>query len=427
MSEVPTLLQLVRTLDEALRALGCEAPPMQLERWSVEVHFAMSAGGRLFHTLDHVFDLAEGANPVQTLAAVFHDTIYLQVDDGLPRNLQDRLGDVVQDRLRFAHDPLAARVARLFDMPDGLPLDAGQGVNELLSAVFAARCLAGHVSDVVLLQVLACIELTIPFRDGDPAGALERRLVAMGLTADQAIEAVGWAQALANRDVKGFASADVGYFLDNTWKLLPESNANLRDSVYTIDQYATAMEKMRGFFCVLEPVRVYGSYRGAPGTEELARMQAAAARNLDLGKRYLDAKVLAGNVLRSLALATGGDVPVSLLMGDLPRLRPHGQRMEHGLPPGPPPPDADPTVYRLLAHGRSTDHGFDLRHSPLAAYFYRQLGRALHPTTDALMALPVSDRLDFLLQNTRPALDVVVRVAADLAPTRQDQLLALIA
>lgn len=427
MSEDPTLYQLIRTFDDALSALGCEVAPPVLEHWAVEVHFAMSAGGRLFHTLDHVFDLIEGSNAVQTLAAIFHDTIYLQVDDGLPRNLRERLGDVVGPTLQLDHDPVTDLVGRVFAVESGRPFDHGPGMNELLSAVFAARCLANHIPRDVLLQVLACIELTIPFRDGDPARALEQRLIDAGLPEQDAIDAVRWAQALANRDVKGFASADVGYFLDNTWKLLPESNATLRDSVYTIGQYATAMEKMRGFFCVLDPRRVYASYRGVPEQQELDRLHRVASRNLELGKRYLDAKVLAANVLRSLAMATGGDVPVSLLMGDLPRLRPHARRLEHVLPDGPPPADADPQVYRLLAHGRSTAHGFDLRHSPLAAYFYRQLGGRLHELTDRLMALDVEDRLGFLLAEVRPALDLVVRESAALAPTRRDQLLALIA
>ena len=111
MSPQSALQHLVRTFHDALAALDCEVPDAELERWSVEVHYAMSAGGRWFHTIEHVFEIIEGGGPIQVLAGLFHDTVYLQVDGGIPRRLEERLGDLLGDGLTFAHDLTASRVA----------------------------------------------------------------------------------------------------------------------------------------------------------------------------------------------------------------------------------------------------------------------------------------------------------------------------
>lgn len=433
MSSQSALQHLVRTFHDALAALDCEVPPAELERWSVEVHYAMSAGGRWFHTIEHVFEIIDGACPIQVLAGLFHDTVYLQVDGGIPRRLEERLGDLLGDHhLHFAHDRTASRVAAIFGLSEGAPLDEVVGLNEYLSAVFAARCLAGHAPESVIWPVVACIELTIPFRpeiDGLSAALrlrerLERTVVASDAELD---EAIAWAQELANRDVGNFASDDHAWFLDNTWKLLPESHAGLRDSVYTIGEYAYALESMRRFFCQLDPDVVFGSFAGSPTRSELDRMRGAAVTNLAVGRRYLDAKLLAASVLGALADRTGGDAPISLFMGDLPSLNPTTPCLDHYLPAGEAPVDGDPLVYELLSAGRATHQGFDLRNSPLAAWLYGRLGQQVHGLVDELVLLPETERPDFVLRHTLTSIEPVIRATAELAVTRRDQLLALIA
>src|ERR1700677_4200290 len=82
------LPSLIATVEGALTALGHQVEPLRVERWALRVHRAMSGQGRSFHRADHIAELAQGADPLETLAVVFHDVVYLQVDQGLPRNLE---------------------------------------------------------------------------------------------------------------------------------------------------------------------------------------------------------------------------------------------------------------------------------------------------------------------------------------------------
>ena len=50
---------------------------------------------------------------------------------------------------------------------------------------------------------------------------------------------------VGNRDVENFSDNDAARFLDNTWKLLPESNPALHSPmVYTVRDYRIALQKM---------------------------------------------------------------------------------------------------------------------------------------------------------------------------------------
>lgn len=72
-------------------------------------------------------------------------------------------------------------------------------------------------------------------------------------------------------------------------------------------------------------------------------------------------------------------------MGDLPDgTRRKVERLEERLPAEPPvrAPDVDDEVWRLLAHGRASKSGFDLKNAPLAAFLYRAQGDA---GTDAFL------------------------------------------
>ncbi|MCA9490185.1 MAG: hypothetical protein KC621_09680, partial [Myxococcales bacterium] len=303
-----TLQKLVGLARRAVRDLGGEATDAQLELWATDVHESMSAGGRSFHDVGHVFDVAEGGNAVQVLAALFHDTVYMQVDGGLPSRLVDVLGDAFHVgpdgvALVIGDDPWKARLAQIFGFVDGQVLSPFAGLNELLSALFAVRRLHDVLPVDATVRVAVCIEATIPFRSAPGEGvsdALLARVEGLGLALD-AVQAVKDAVGLANQDVANFAFADTARFLDNTWQLLPESNTQLRVRVYTIDQYHLAMKKMRGFFGFLKAEVVFRGFRGAPSPARLDALRAAAARNIELAHHYLTAKLLAASLLQAIA------------------------------------------------------------------------------------------------------------------------------
>src|SRR5512136_1908320 len=130
-------------------------------------------------------------------------------------------------------------------------------------------------------------------------------------------------------------------------------------------------------------------------------------------------------VLESLAQATGGDAPVSLFMGGLPRGGEKPQGLEALLPRTPIPAwvDADSDMYRLLAVGRVSETSFDIKNSPLALFLYKSLQP---PEIESLLAagremfaggLPPEA---FLAQMDRGVVAAVARACAALVHTRRD-------
>jgi hypothetical protein len=385
---------LIAVLDEAFARLGAVVDAQASERIAVMVHRVMSFQSRQFHTLDHVFGFLEGADPETVLAAVFHDLVYYQVDDGLPPELETliaaRIGREGEDlRLGSLDEPDSAfsDCLSVFGYSAGQRLAPTAGLNELLSALVMAETLGPLVSRRVILEVAVAIEATIPFRGPDDEGrgvgeVLYARLASLpsgpfgGMKKDEVRASIERAIAFSNRDVKDFAMTDPGQFLSNTWKLLPESNASLRRrGAYSIREYRIALQKMLGFFKSLDPGKIFHQFGGKPGEEELAVMEGRARKNLECASQYLEAKLLAVGLLEALAIESGGDAPMALFMGDLPPEGSTASSLVDHLPPAVRPAwlDESSAVYLLLRDGRLDDSSFDLKNSPLALYLYRRL------------------------------------------------------
>lgn len=447
MPKKPTYLQrLVTLLQEALEALGVQVSESKIEGWSVLIHGCMSSRGRDFHGIQHVFDVSENAGPFVTIAALFHDTVYYQVDGGLlPKQamILDGVilleeGEVALTKICADEDPLLASVADIFGFSSGEILSPFGGLNEFLSAVMAVRCLDGVMTREDQVRVAVCIEATIPFRKTDSLGSprekLFKRLCAtndkysLGMTQQFCIDAVHDAQDLANRDVANFGTTDRAWFLDNTWKLLPESNIPLRHgALYTVSEYQGALKKMEGFFSFLDPDVIFGSFQEKPDPPSLARMTQRAKRNLEVGRRYIRAKLATMSTLAALALRTGGDAPVAMFMGDLPTENHRTDRLEDFLPLPKAEVELDEEVFELLAEGRKGESNFDLRNAPLSAYLYGILGDAgldeVLKHTSHPMALDDADTL--LARLPERARAEIANGCAQLAVTRAESLRSL--
>jgi hypothetical protein len=412
----------------SMLALGKEPSEADLERWAVLIHSSMSGRGRSYHTVEHVFQVDGGTDAIGSLAILFHDTVYCEVDGGLPRGLEGHLGDaLIVDGAQVelngfdpTRDPMRALVARIFGFTPGQAVTFQTGLNELASAILAVRALRSHLSPAELAQVVTCIEATIPFRDQEAEETLASRLEradqehSLGLGASGVEAAVRRAVEVANRDVGNFAYEDAGAFLSHTWEILPETNPTLRAPAYTLGEYRLAMTRMEGFLRVLDETRVFRVFRDTPPPAECESLAKRTRINLDRGIRYLREKLLAARVLEVLANLTGGDAPVSLFMGDLPA-ESDSLRLEHLLPPADAPvaSDVDVEVLRLLTEGRKKESGFDLRHSPLAAFLYARIGD--EETDRALLA---EDGLPLLGAIPLDALTSIVNACQTIAPTR---------
>lgn len=434
-------------LASVFRALEREVSSARIKSLGILVCQAMTAGGRSFHTLEHVFSLADPSDPLQSLAALFHDVVYYEVDRGFTPRIAAILAPYVVRTDGYLtltsqprHRDLPWRLMLgLFGLEAGLRLMPASGQNEFLSALIMAQVLSDLLTPQELVGVGTCIEATIPFRGPDEVGetapeALARRVRRLnaihGLSlSERGIQRmIRRAVAFSNQDVANFAEPDPGRFLDNTWKLLPETNPALRlKGAYSITSYRRALQGMAAFLNQLDPGTIFHQYQDEPPPARYAQLVARATRNVQIGRQYLGLKLVAMAVLEALAMVSGGDAPVSLLTGGLDGDA--GQRLEDLLPPVEKGATVDEAsaLYRLLALGRASDTDFDLRHSPLTLFIFRQLGLegawALLEPAHAMFAGRLSPAA-FLERVPSEVVAPVAAACAELAPTRHSLLQA---
>jgi hypothetical protein len=445
-----TVHRTIRLLQDALGQLKVSIPLQDMERIGVMVNRAMSAQERSFHTPEHIFDLVEPGNPHMTLAALFHDIVYYQVDQGFTPEIEKIILpyiDVADGSITLSKeiDPSSRAFfgcAAVFGFSPGQELPAFGGLNEFLSALVMDIEFEGKVSDRDLLITTACIEATIPFRGIDKAGLSPADVLAervrkteksfsLGLDEQAIDETVKSAVTFANKDVRNFAEDDVGKFLDNTWKLLPETNPSLRmTGLYSIVNYRIALQKMEGFLCFLNPDSIFCRYKGAPPEKEYAEIVEIAHRNVGVARDYLGIKLLTAAMLEALAGLTGGDAPVSLFMGDIGAKEKGGVISDHlpELPTGSV-QDTNGTLYNLLAFGRASASSFDLRNSPLSLFIYSKLGNdgflKMLESAKKMFAGEV-DQMMFLKAFPQDLVTDVAHACGKMAFTRKDALSSLV-
>lgn len=435
--------RIIDTFSGAVNALGLGVPPLFVERWAVSVHQALSSRAREFHTHQHVLDLVHGADALETIAALYHDIVYVQVDLDVPTHYAQLLSPLLERDPATLHgwrllphceqDPTARDVLALFGRRAGEVLTPFTGLNELASGLVAAKELEGILTRTQLLAISACIEASIPFRPAE-AMPLESRLVALGLSAEEVGVMVRRATRLSNNDVGNFADPDPARFLDNTWKLLPETNPSLHTpTTYSIRDYRVALMKMEHFLSKLPADRVFHAWGGEPSVEEHHRLVEAARRNIDIAVRYMRTKLYATSFIEALANESGGDAPLPYFIGGVPEANVAKMRRIEDFFPAPvvqPGGLRDELLLRLLRFGRATPSFFDISPSPIAEFLYVSLGeeRLLEGVQHARAMW--DDRLTgrgFLTQQPQRETLAIARASAQMAPTRAGALDALIA
>jgi hypothetical protein len=375
--------EIIHCLRQALESLGVKAHLGDIERWGFVIHAALSAPGREFHNHRHVLEIVREADPLEALAALYHDAVYMQVDKGLPRAMAQTIDALIdEERGGWRILPSAAEgptkdVLAVFDKRVGDLVTLAGGLNELASAMVAVVHLAPVLERSQRIAIAACIEQTVPFRR-DPCAALAKRLDGLGITGAEQRITMMRAVRLGNRDVENFGESNPARFLDNTWKLLPESNPSLHSPmVYTVREYRIALHKMEAFLSWLPAERVFHTWGGEPEAEKYRLMVERVTANLQLAVRYLRAKLYSIAMVEAIADITGGDVPLDYFMGGgKSPSRPVMRRIEQFLPELRDRADLDPPLHRLLAEGRASESSFDISPSPLGAFLHVSLGEA---------------------------------------------------
>ena len=396
MMKTGTIQRLIDVLERSFKGLNVKVSAVALEDIAITIHKAMSVEARHFHTPEHVLGLVDLSNPIQSLAALFHDIVYYQVDRGFspevyaviaPYFHEDNAEILVNENV-----PSSERFFRLaldvFGLLPGQALSPASGLNEFISTLVMCSKLESILPEKELLKTIVYIEASIPFRGPDEQGLgpferLEIRLRqvaqthAISMTEAEIVATIQGGVIFANKDVENFSEPEPSQFLENTWKLLPETNIALRSGdVYSIREYRQALQTMHSFLVELDPDTVLHSYKGIPPEEVYRRLVEHTHRNVETAREYLGTKLVATAMLEALAELTGGDAPMSLFMGDLENDMEDMKRMEDYLPKVETPHhiDTDSAVFRLLDSRRAGQSDFDAKNAPLARFLYKVLG-----------------------------------------------------
>jgi len=358
----------------------------------------MTGPWRYFHTPDHIFEVGGSTNAIEVLAALFHDLVYVQVDQSVHFNLTYYISPLIResneqlyirDGEDLSSDLMFDLVTAIFGFVPGQQLSPFAGQNEFLSALVCAKVLQPFLEISTIAQIVTCIEATIPFRhekDGlSPSERLFQRLQAandrfsLGLSPAAQEDTVRSAVRMANRDVGSFANPVSARFLDNTWSLLPETNHNLKNpSSYTVNDFRVALQKMEGFMNFLRPEIVFQEFRGEPNPETYQVMLDRAGRNIEIARLYLGSKLFTMALLEALSRRFGRNIPLSTLMGELNPLGLSIEKLEDFLPDIPNryplASDFEREVFELLYKGRFSSSAYDIKNSPLTTFIVKMMG-----------------------------------------------------
>lgn len=395
MQGAATITDLTQLLADALHDVrggeGGALPVDEIESASFLIYRAMTNRSRQYHDLSHLFLVAHNLPALAKLAAIYHDIVYFPVDGGFSPDVSERIGDVVvrqENRivLTTAADEMMSDLATIFGFTAGQELKQEGGLSEFLSAVVAVRELSAFLSDHDLWAVAACIEATIPFRPAvenltpdDLLGLRLRGLRRGGLVlTEEEIDGIQiLAARIANADVQNFGKPDLSYFIENTWQILTESNADFHAAgAYSIQTYREALVGMETFLSQLDPGVIFRRHGNTPDRDAYQALMECCRKNLLGALDYLKAHIAALSVVEAVAALTGGDGPSCYLMGAadsgilqnlvlverLPIVK-HAEQ-----------PAFDDEVLGALKCKHAGVDRFDSMFSPLAAYCYELLG-----------------------------------------------------
>ncbi|WP_293930772.1 hypothetical protein [Iodobacter sp.] len=383
--------RIIHIFSESFQQMSVDVPMPDIERLAILVHRAMENTTRKYHTADHVFQLCEGLRPRAQLAALFHDLVYYQLDWGFPQNTGALLNNICQLKNNefTLPDPLPNQLvsmcAALFSFTPGGVLPPHGGMNEFLSAVVAVSLLKPWLPLSDLIAIAACIEATIPFRDDAATQQLaaqihqqSRQLLGMHdveTYGPYVNEVMQDAISLSNQDVMEFAQSRPRVFLSSTWLLIEESNVPLNAvGAYTLQDYRAALLRMEIFLQGLKEKAIFHQYEQQPSNENLQHLQAAARRNIYFSCDFLAAKLTTIAMLEAIAMATGGDGPISMFLGDIRHSNGKPERAEDYLPEANTAADINQELLQIFDQGRSEEAALDLNASPVTAFLYRCLG-----------------------------------------------------
>lgn len=335
MNQTDYLSQCCHILNNTITQLGFIATDDKICEISELIIEVMTQQSRYFHNFKHILMVSNPHYPLITLAGLFHDIVYWQVDNQIPFNLTPYITPFIEQKNNnlFIKKQLSDDdncfyiLLNIFGLSLGDNLSKFSGQNEFLSALVATKLLEPILSLSIITQVITLIELTIPFRhiDGEIRQItllLEKRLEKvnnkfnLGLQDQDIINTITQAVKLANVDVSGFASTNVMEFINNTWLLLPETNHCLRETTkYTIQEYRIALANTLNFINYLSPQFIFHQYNNEPSERIFQELINKAEYNLSITRLYLTVKLVSISLLEAICMRFNPQISSSFLFG----------------------------------------------------------------------------------------------------------------
>jgi hypothetical protein len=392
-------------LTQSFSALSLSVPSEQVDSVTSLILSSMTGEHRFFHTPEHVLQVSQGGDAQAVIAALFHDLVYYQVDQSIPFGVAQHLAPFVEEkksslriREKISKNPVSEIVFSLFGLKPGQKLSLTEGQNEFLSALAAACVLADlGATSLLLIEVVACIELTIPFRpevkgERAPEILLQKILKLakkqkLKISKEKANQIVKRAVTVGNRDVSGFGRESSSAFLADTWELVPETNPLLRKaSKNALPDFQQALVKLERFFSHLDPEVVFQSFEGEPKADEYEKLLVNAKHNVQIAVYYFRIKLITLALLK--CLFDDEDSTIALSLGELANLRSErsqskasrllalvSNKRESELS------TIEKQLLKLFSENSVEDKGFGLKASPASAFLLQELG------FDSIMAL----------------------------------------
>ncbi len=387
--ETPMESSLTRIEDMLVRCIQGLQPEVSLVSEEVKaisklVYCSMTTEGRVYHAMQHVFDISRTMeDPILILSALFHDVVYHSIDKSFIPEQESIIADIILSEgevlilaADFNGDDLIEKVVKLFDFMPGAELPR-LGTNEFVSAIIGVKVLEKWLSLHQLMEIAACIEATIPFRptidEKTPMDRLYDRLKAVCPEQSDAwhVTTMHTAAATANFDLCSFDSNDRDFFLDSSWKLIPEARNVLLQDDCPLIEWMNELKALEGRTKFLQGAvpKIFQRFGDVPSNDEISEKQRKTHENLHVMWEYGKVRQLQAMVLVAIVEAMGEN-PASFslrscLTMDIPE------------PPRDPSDYLTPTeqqVRNWLVLGRRTCFIWDPAISPLGAYLFDSLG-----------------------------------------------------
>ncbi|MGL5059558.1 MAG: hypothetical protein ACRC62_06210, partial [Microcoleus sp.] len=81
----------------SIEQLGGRVEVSKLEQIAELIIQTMRGPWRYFHTSEHIFEVGGSTDPIEVLAAMFHDLVYVQVDQGVGFSISSAICPFVKE------------------------------------------------------------------------------------------------------------------------------------------------------------------------------------------------------------------------------------------------------------------------------------------------------------------------------------------